>query len=181
MLLDQYREVPDSFSVLSKPDVLRLKKMQDDFKSGQYSLFSGTLDFSSEIPDEIKKEKSGKKHKDVCYQILKKKEELERYTGSIDFANFEHPVIFGHIDLLVQSGKRAFIIEVKTETADHSIIGQVMKYYIGLSLKLNLKFFDEIETITLCPSYDKPSYNGLKQINAIPLTYKFKPFRIRQL
>ena len=70
------------------------------------------------------------------------------------------------------------MIEVKTEPAEHDIIGQVMKYFIGLSLKLILRHFNEVKMITLCPGYNEMAFKGLQQIGALPLLINPKNFRV---
>lgn len=169
IFLDQYKNFPKTFKQFNKHDVLRIKQMQDFFKFGKHTLFEGSsgVTYESRPP---KGEKCDKKHKDLCLSIyLNKNHIIEPHTGPIDEICFEHPVIYGDIDILVQSGPCVYIIEVKTDPAEHDIIGQVMKYYIGMSLKLNLKYYQEIKMITICPGYNPSAFNGLLQIGAKPL------------
>ena len=179
MVLDHYNDYPESFRVL-KPTYLRwLEKIQEDVKSGRYTLFSGALASNDIFLESLKREKSDQKHKDICRNLILRKDDiLAPITGPIDDINVEHPTIFGPIDIYVRSGACAYIIEVKSCSADHSIIGQVMKYYVAICLKLILKLYEEVKMITICPGYDKASFNGLKQIGAQPLVMCGKPLKI---
>jgi len=170
LLQKQQSDFPDSFKVLNVHDQVRLKQMQSAYCTGRFVLFEGsTFDFAKVILPEL--EKSEKPHRELVIDVYKnRKTILEPYTGPIKDACFEYPVLDGSIDLMVQSGLCAYVVEIKTDTADHSIIGQVMKYYVGMCLKLSLKFFNEVKIITVCPGYDQASHRGLKQIGATVLS-----------
>lgn len=155
---------------LTKNDLLRIKTIQDDILNNRNSLFTGTLTLASDLPAELKKEKSSQGHKDMCDTIVRNKEYLlEPFTGCIDFMNREHPTGFGLVDIIAQNGPVMYVVEVKTEAADHSIVGQIMKYYIGMALKIQLRLYDEVRMICICPGYDQASFNGLRGIGATPL------------
>jgi hypothetical protein len=179
MLRNQYQEHPTTFKIFSKPQLLWIKKMQDSYKTNSFTLFE-------EVPLCLEKytpprgSKSEQKHHDLCMDIWKNRTTtIEPYTGPIDSTCYEFPVIYGNIDLLVQSKRIIHIIEVKTETATHAIVGQVMKYYVGMCLKLFLKLFDEIKMITICPGYDQASFDGLRQIGATPLIIDSKSLIVK--
>ena len=180
MLRDQFSEHPSSFEQFNRHDVLRIKQMQDSYKSGIIELFTGSKidSFSDAILPSL--EKSSKPHKGLVMDIYRnQKTLLEPFTGPIEMISDEFPIIFGSLDLMAISNRRcAYVIEVKTDQADHSIVGQVMKYYIGLCLKLILKFWDEVKIITICPGYDESAYNGLRQIGAQPLLINIPKMRI---
>jgi hypothetical protein len=178
MFLDQYKNEPETFKQFNKPELLRIKQMQDAYKSGHINLFNGAD--ISQYSDPPKGEKSEKNHKELCMGIyLHKEQTLEPYTGPISQACFEFPVIYGDIDLMIQSNMCAYVVEVKSQPAEHDIIGQVMKYYVGLSLKLILKHFNEVKMITICPGYNQSAYNGLRQIGALPLIIDPQNFNVR--
>jgi len=180
MLVDHYIKHPKSLQILTKNDLLRLKRIQDDVINNKYSLFSGNLNFNSDLP-EFKKEKNNIKHAELCNKIVDDKKILEALIGPINFLSREYPTPFGPIDIVAQSDDTVFVIEIKTSTADHSIIGQVMKYYIALSLKLIIRQYDDVKMITLCPGYDKTSYFGLKQVGARPLIINATSLEINEL
>jgi hypothetical protein len=178
MLLDHYENHPESFSQFSKQEVLRIKQMQNAYKTGRIILFEGT-DISQYSDPPQGAHKSDKNHKELCIGIyLHRAQTLEPYTGPVESACLEYPVLYGDIDIMIQSGLCAYVIEVKTEPAEHDIIGQVMKYFIGLSLKLILRHFNEVKMITLCPGYNPMAYKGLQQIGALPLIIDPKTFKV---
>jgi len=181
LLRRQQDAFPDSFKILTEKDQTRYKQMQSAFYTGRFSLFEGnTIDFSNIPLPEI--EKSDITHKELVAEIYKNRTlTLEPYTGPIQEACPEYPVYFGSIDLMIRSGSCAYIVEVKTDTADHAIVGQVMKYYVGMSLQLVLKFFDEVKIITICPGYDQAAYNGLRQLGAAILLLDHKSMKISTL
>ena len=178
LLQKQRSDFPDSFSLLTDKDQIRLRQMQSAFYTGRFVIFEGcTYEFSNIIlPDPGK---SDKNHKELVNEIYKQRAViLEPYTGPIEDACIEYPVIDGFVDLMAQSNRCAYIIEVKTSTADHAIIGQTMKYYVGVSLQLVLKFFNDVKIITICPGYDPASYRGLKQIGATILSINTENMKV---
>lgn len=182
MLLDLWKSHPEALSILSKNDLLRLKRVQVDVLENRYTLFNENLDLSPLVPESLKSERSGRRHQDICMELIQHKELLESFTGPIDFMNIEHPVRFGLIDVLAVCGDVAYIVEVKTDSASHMIVGQVTKYFIGLSLTLNQKWIDDIRIITLCPGYDQSSHLQLRQIGASCLVFNGEtPLRIKEL
>lgn len=182
MLLDLWQRHPESLKILSKNDLIRLKRVQSDIQENRYSLFNDRLDLFEAAPEALKKEKSGARHQDLCLEIARHKDLLEPFTGPIDFMNLEHPVLFGSIDVLAVCGLTAYIVEVKTDSATHAIAGQVMKYFIGLSLTLSRKWIDDIKVITICPGYDRVAQMQLSQIGATCLLLtNDSPLKIKAL
>lgn len=178
MLKKQYLDFPESFQILSQNEVNRLLQMEQAFKTNTFNIFNGS---TAELGNNIlpKMEEVEIKHRDLVFDIYQNRETtLIPHTGPIDSACFEYPVLYGNIDLMAQSGKCAYAIEFKTDTASHAIVGQVMKYYIGLSLLYNLKFFNDVKLITICPGYDQAAYNGLKQIGATMLLVDPKSLKV---
>jgi hypothetical protein len=167
LLAYQYFQYPETFKVFSQNDAHRLIRMQEAFKTGTFNLFKGIpLDFSTTVLPKM--DDVDQPHQDLVRKVYESGS-LEKYTGPIKSVCPEYPVFYGNIDLMAISGDCAYVIEFKTDTANHSIIGQVTKYYIGLGLQLNLKYFNDIKIITVCPGYDQVSLKGLKQIGATTL------------
>lgn len=167
ILAYQYYHFPETFKIFSQNDVRRLIQMQEAFRTGIFNLFKGiSLDFSNTVLPKM--EDVDQPHQDLVRKVYENGS-LEKYTGPIKSTCPEYPVLYGNIDLMTIAGDCAYVIEFKTDTANHAIIGQVTKYYIGLSLQLNLKYFNDIKIITVCPGYDQVSLKGLKQIGVITL------------
>jgi len=180
MLLNHYKKHKETFHILRPAYIQWIGNIQDDLHNNRYSLLSGNMSFDETIPEAIKKEKTSQKHSEICHELVKRKKELlEPFTGPLQSMNFEQPTIYGPIDIYAQNGSVAYVIEVKTNTADHSIIGQVMKYYIGLCHKLILKMFEEVKTMTVCPGYDSISLKGLKRIGTTPILFEGNPINTK--
>jgi hypothetical protein len=179
MLVDLWQKCPSAFSILSERDLHRLKQVQEDIQKNQYTLFKTDLLVSE--GSEIGTEKLNRKHQDICREIIQHPQILEPYTGSINFLNIEHPVWFGAIDILALSNDIAYIIEVKTTMADYTISGQVMKYFIGLSLNLAQKWYEDVQIITICPGYEQVARLQLGQIGATTLIFSDNPLKLKRL
>lgn len=178
MLRRHYHDHPNSLKTLSHVELGRLKHIQEDVQSGRYTLFHADMDLSDDLPEALKKERSDKDHRALVRDIIRDLDELSKFTGVPELVNTEHPVNYGFLDLMVISNRIAWVVEVKTKSADHSIVGQMMKYFVGLSLKIVNRNFDEVKMITLCPGYDGAAFKGLKQIGARPLLLKTDPLKI---
>lgn len=179
MLTDQYLKYPESFKSLNRYELLRLKQMQDDILNNKHTLFSGPITLDTETPEWAKIEQNDRKHNDICMSLARHKGALlQPIIGPIDLINLEHPSRFGSIDVYVLSNRICYIIEIKTKPATHHIVGQMIKYYIGECLKLNMKVFDDVKLITLCPGYDQAAYRGLQNIGTKTLLMNTKTLEI---
>ena len=180
MLREHYHDHPESFKVFNKTELLDIKRIQRDVSEGRHTLFGSALDLSAPT-DDTSREKSDKNHRELVKAVIRNPRALEPFTGPINFLNTEHPVVFGSVDIVAQSGAILHAIEVKTHAAGHAIIGQLMKYYVGLSLGTIRRHYDEVRLIALCPGYDAAASNGLRQIGALPLLIRSNPLSISEL
>jgi hypothetical protein len=179
MLAYQYYHYPDSFKKFSRNEVQKLIQMQGAFRTGVFNLFQGTpLDLSSMILPKMNN--INQLHQDLISEVYQNKA-LDPYIGTEADVCLEYPVIYGNIDLMAISNQCAFVVEFKTDTASHAIIGQVIKYYIGLSLKLNLRFYNDVKIITICPGYDPIALKGLKQIGTTTLLVDSKTLKVSEI
>ena len=183
MLLEHYNEYPESFKILNRFDLQRLKQIQNDIRMDRYSLFSGTIDFSADIPKDIKASKVSKRHKDLCDDLIDCGGALDEIIGRpVTFRSREHSCAFGVIDILLQDDDYcAYIVEVKADQAKHDIVGQVMKYFVGISLKLNYRLYHDVKVITCAFGYTKEAISGLLQIGAMPTSICSNPLRLKRL
>lgn len=181
MLKEIYHKNPNSYRIFSREQLLTIKKIQEDIKNDTYTLFPGSLNLSDNYPESLNREKTDTSHVNLCMKLARTKKLFEPFTGSIDYINLEHPTRFGPVDIMIISDMIAYVIELKTTPATHAIIGQVMKYWIGMSLNLILKFYNTVKIITICPGYDENAYKGLKRVNALPLMISENPLSIKEL
>jgi hypothetical protein len=179
LLAYQYYNYPWTFKIFSQNDVHRLIRMQEAFKTGVFNLFKG---ISFDHPTTIlpKMGDINQSHYELIRGVYQSGA-LEKYTGPIDHTCLEYPVPYGNIDLMIISNNCAYVVEFKTDTANHAIIGQVIKYYIGLNLQLILKYFNDVKIITICPGYDQAALNGLKQIGATALLVEPKSLKLSKI
>jgi hypothetical protein len=181
ILQQQYKNYPNSFKIFTKNEVIRLVQMEKAYKTGTFNLFQN-IPFKMDDVIPPKNEETEQNHKELVFEIYKNRENsIIPYTGGIDDVCPEYPVLYGNIDLLILYKKCAYAIEVKTDTATHSIVGQLMKYYVGLNLKFNLKYFNDVKLITICPGYDQAAHNGLKQIGATILLISPESLKITKI
>lgn len=179
MLAHQYYHYPSSFKIFSQNEVQRLIQMQEAFRTGVFNLFKGVpLDFSNTVLPKM--DNIDQSHQDLIREVYQSKA-LDRYIGTDTDICLEYPVIYGNIDLMAIADQCAYVVEFKTDTATHAIIGQVMKYYIGLSLKFNLRFYNDVKIITVCPGYDPIALKGLKQIGATTLLVDSKTLKVSEI
>jgi len=179
ILSDQYKRFPGTFKQFSKNDVLRLIRMQEAYKTGTFNLFKSiSLNTSNTVLPKMGD--IDQSHQNLVWEVYKRGV-LEKYTGPIENVCPEYPVLYGNIDLMIIAGNCAYAVEFKTDTADHSIIGQVTKYYIGLCLQLNLKFYNDVKIITVCPGYDPVALKALKQIGTIILLIDPKTLKVSKV
>jgi hypothetical protein len=163
-LMKQKKEEPDSFKIFTSNDFDRILMMERFYKTKQFLCFRDTDPVLSAVPPPIL-ENTKETHRELVRKLYEARAQtLVPYTSEIEFVCPEFPVEFGNIDLVIHSKNTAYAVEVKTDPADHAIIGQVLKYYIGLSLNLCHKFYNDVKLITICPGYDSASIWGLKQM-----------------
>ena len=180
ILAHQYYHFPNTFKIFSKNDVERLIQMQEAFRAGVFYLFKGiNIDLTNTTLPKMNNIKQT--HQDLIREVYKNGILDKFIGGSINNVCLEYPVIYGNIDLMIIANNCAYVIEFKTDTATHAILGQVTKYYIGLCLKLNLKFFNDVKIITICPGYDPVALKGLKQIGATTLIVDSQTLNVSEL
>ena len=158
------KEDPESFKCFTKNDLNRINLMDKYYETGCFMCFKENDVVLSNIFPKLEDTKES--HYELVKKIYEKREQtLIPYTGGgIEFACPEFPVEFGKIDLVIYNDSVSYAIEVKTNTANHAIVGQVLKYFIWLSLNLSHKFYNDVKLITICPGYDQPAMWGLKQM-----------------
>jgi hypothetical protein len=179
-LQEQYNSFPESFKSLSPNNLIRFDMMKKSFSFKKFILFEGASITDPPVLLPPDKEKSEMNHQTLIREILRTGA-LDPFIGTGAEICPEYPVDYGLIDLFAVKDSCAYIIEVKTETADHSIVGQVLKYYVGVGLRLILKHFDDIRTVTVCPGYNQAAVFGLKQLKTLMLLQDPKTAEIRPL
>jgi len=81
---------------------------------------------------------------------------------------------FGFVDITARDEKEDefWILELKSSTANHKIIGQVLKYVQHYEGKLINRQFEKVRALTVCGGYDNFSLRELKKIGINTLRYQ---------
>jgi hypothetical protein len=78
--------------------------------------------------------------------------------------NLEHPCDpYGRVDMVYMGKNTVYPLEVKKDQGDHSLIGQIGKYCLYHQLKLHYKFYEFVQPVTVCSSYDPYAIQELKK------------------
>lgn len=77
---------------------------------------------------------------------------------------------YGRCDLRIRDKDSLYVVEIKDETADHKIIGQVVKYIHGaLRIMKNCPQYNYVTGVVIAPSYTKDTLIQLKSRGIIAL------------
>lgn len=81
---------------------------------------------------------------------------------------------FGFVDITAKDDENDefWILELKTGTANHKVIGQVAKYIQYFEGRLMTKNFEKVRALTVCGGYDNYSLRELKKIGVNTLRYQ---------
>lgn len=69
---------------------------------------------------------------------------------------------FGRADLLAVGDRVGFPIELKDETSNERLSGQIFKYVKGAIRYLKYGFYDTVQGVTIAPGYSQEAANQLK-------------------
>lgn len=88
--------------------------------------------------------------------------------------NLEHPCEpYGNVDMVYMGKKTIYPLEVKKEQGRHDLIGQIYKYDLYHKMRLRYKFYKEVQSVTICQSYDAYTLNSLKRLSIKTMIYSF--------
>jgi hypothetical protein len=86
--------------------------------------------------------------------------------------NIEQPCApYGAVDMVYMGKKTVYPLEVKKDQGRHDLIGQIYKYDLYHKLRLHYKFYERVQSVTICRSYDALTLEELKKMGVIPLIY----------
>ena len=78
--------------------------------------------------------------------------------------NIEHPCDpYGAVDMVFMGEKTVYPVEVKKDQGRHDLIGQIYKYDLYHKLRLRYKFYERVQSVTICQSYEPYTLKSLKQ------------------
>lgn len=95
----------------------------------------------------------------------------EKLNLNMTIYDRQHSTYYGDIDILAKDENSIYIIELKKDVANHSIVGQVLKYALHFQKRLIYNLFNDVKIITIAGSYTNYAFNQLKAIGANTLIY----------
>ena len=96
----------------------------------------------------------------------------EIFQDSLYLYNIEHPCPpYGQVDMVYMGKKTIYPVEVKKDVGKHDLIGQIYKYDLYHRLKFHCKFYEKVQSVTICQSYQPYVISELKQAGIRVLIY----------
>jgi RecB family endonuclease NucS len=138
------------------------------------------LNFDNKIilsPQEAEEKSSVDYEYELIKIILQSKDSLANILGATKqfyFYNFEHPTLFGKVDLVAQDGMTMYLIETKRDEAKHDVVSQIDKYILDFKLKLNLKLWNNVIGVVIANGFPQYVLQELVKNGIIPLRYSLK-------
>jgi len=116
---------------------------------------------------------------DIKQKALIKKIHFEALEGLKDLLQndiylygIEYPCPpYGFVDMVYRGKDTVYPIEVKKDQGKHDLIGQICKYDLFHRLKLHLKHYDFVKSVTICQSYQTHVLREVKQLDVLSLVY----------
>lgn len=170
MLRDEFK-TSGNISILKNYQLTELKKIKTALDSGNISRNTWLDTITTQEPPQT--------HVSMSQDDLVRKihfeglEQLKALLGTdLWLYNLEHPCgSYGAVDMVYMSNDTVYPVEVKKNRAEHDLIGQIIKYDLFHKLQLNLKYYEHVQSVTICGNYQPFVINELKQMNIIPITY----------
>jgi hypothetical protein len=120
----------------------------------------------------INNQKLSEFEKQMTARIIKNVEPLQKILGlqKIEDKTTEmHLDRFGRCDIAIRADSELYVIEVKDETADHRVVGQIMKYISGGISIMKSSSYQWVNGVVIAPSYTSDAILNLKSLQVIPL------------
>lgn len=118
------------------------------------------------------KSELSKNEKETAELLYKKREPLLKALGvsKIDDIKPEDEFgEFGRVDLMVKADRIGFPIEIKDETANERLSGQILKYIRGTIVMMKYGGFDTVQGVVIAPNYSREAISQLKNYNVLVL------------
>lgn len=183
-LSEEYKKRKDP-QALTKEQLRILKSIYTAIKSGTIQVCQWIKD-TEVIPTEFK-QNPPIKQKELVYKIHTEGLDSLKIilkAPNLELYNIEYPCgPYGAVDMVYKNDNIIYPVEVKRHEGKHDLIGQISKYTLFFKLRLNLKFYTEVQPITLCNSYDPYTLMELKKLDIIPLQYNLikEKFEIKEV
>jgi len=126
------------------------------------------------------KEKSQLNQKDLIIKIHASCDQLISILNDpVELYNLEHPCQpYGRVDMVYKGPNTIYPVEIKKDQGKHDLIGQIMKYDLFHKLLLHYKHYENVQSVTICKSYDPFTLKELKKMGIITICYSFNKDKI---
>lgn len=151
---------------LTKEQWQDLKRLVAIMKSGKVEaefVWADKLDI-----DKTAKRKLPYRERKTTMMILKNRKPLQEVLGIRELRevkpeeDFEE---FGRSDLFVTGDRIGFPIELKDETSNERLSGQIFKYVKGAIRLIKQGRYDTVQGVVIAPGYSQEAVNQLKSYN----------------
>ena len=175
ILRDELKKTKDP-SVLSREKLIELRKIRDALKTGDLPANRWVTDDTLEKLNKPHQSPFTGNQDDLARKIhFEAKDSLRGLIEAEDdfyLYNLEHPCgIYGFIDMVYADKCTHYPVELKKDEGKHDLISQIYKYDLSLKLHLHLGFYEKVQPVTICASYQNNVLKELKSIGVIPLRY----------
>jgi hypothetical protein len=98
--------------------------------------------------------------------------DILKSDSSFYMYNIEQPCEpYGRMDMLYMDSIYSYPTEIKKDTGEHDLIGQIMKYDLNEKLHLHMKMFYKVQPVTICGSYNGHTLHELKKYGVVTIKY----------
>lgn len=180
MFFDFLREEHKKFGdreALDKHQLRHLKKVREALQTGTLPQSTWLNEEGSRAPIVPERGKTDRSQNELVRAIYKNSNDLQKIIGSscelFRLYNVEQPCSpYGRVDMFYTDSVYAYPVEVKTGIGGHDIIGQIMKYDQATRMKLHLKFWHDVQPITICWGYSDFAINELKKRGVLTIQHR---------
>ena len=160
---------PDS---LKPHQYLELKKIKEALISGNISKGKWLSEQVESGPMDLPITEMGQKElvRKIHFQGLNRLKEILQEDVCLYDIEFPCPP-YGFVDMVYMGKNTIYPVEVKKDQGKHDLIGQIYKYDLFHKLRLHLKQYEFIKSLTICHSYQSFVTSELKQMEFNPLVY----------
>lgn len=155
---------------LKEHQLIELKKIKEALETGNIARNKW---IDKEIQGPVKstiKIKQTELVKRIHEQGLKQLSEL--LNDDIYLYDIEHPCRpYGSVDMVYMGQKTVYPVEVKRGQGEHDLIGQISKYDLYHRLHLHYKHYEQVQSVTICNSYQPFTIQELRTMDILPLIY----------
>lgn len=166
---------PDIYKQLDKYDKYRYRTMCNSLNTGDYTNKLSKFFVNEESQRALSNDESNDisiNEKKLVRMIIKNEVLLRKVIKKdLRLACTELKTPYGYVDLVGYTKEYAVPIEVKLKTANHSIIGQILKYMKYFVYRLNYGLYRDVVGVLIAKGYTEDVLQECKKINVVPLTY----------